>query len=89
MLDIRAIRAPRCGSGGPTLLSMLNLRARNKSASRIMRLQQADRVRLRQKFEEETGIKVDELGGIVVDEVSFLPIAKHLGTWSWTSGFVN
>ena len=71
MLDIRAIRAPRCGSGGPTLLSMLNLRARNGSASRIMRLQQADRVRLRQKFEEETGIKVDELGGIVVDEVSF------------------
>jgi hypothetical protein len=57
--------------GGPTLLSLLNMRINTKAAKRISCLNQADITKLRKKFESESGVKVDELGGIVIDEVSF------------------
>ena len=60
---------------GPTLLALLNMKIDTKSTRRVADCRPAYRDLLRKKFEDESGVKLDELGGIVIDEVSFNEIA--------------
>ena len=66
--------------GGPTLLSLFNMRIDAKNAKRAALVPPALREKLRRKFEEESGVRLADLGGIVIDEVSFneLNLFGHL-----------
>ena len=64
--------------GGPTLLALLNLGIATKSEEQVPHLDEAKRERGRTKFFEESGVRVDEVGAIVLDEVSFVE-ARMLG----------
>ena len=64
--------------GGPTLLSLLNLNIVGKSATRVQSLSQGQRESARQKFFNECGVRVEDIGGIVIDESSFIEL-KTLG----------
>ena len=58
--------------GGPTLLSLLNLSIESKSAAHIKQLSQSQLEEAREKFFQECGVRIGDVGGMVVDEVSFL-----------------
>ena len=58
--------------GGPTLLSLLNLSIESKSAKKVRQLSPTELERARKKFHEESGVKVEDLGGLIIDEVSFI-----------------
>ena len=64
--------------GGPTLLALLNLGIATKSEEQVPHLDEAKREKGRKKFFEESGVRVEEVGAIVLDEVSFVE-AKMLG----------
>ena len=71
LAEVQLTRPSGHCSTGPTLLSLLNMRIDTKSTKRVAYVRPAYRDQLRRKFTEESGIKLDELGGIVIDEVSF------------------
>ena len=58
--------------GGPTLLSLLNLSIESKSAKHVRQLSQQQQEAAREKFFQECGVRIEDVGGMVVDEVSFL-----------------
>ena len=65
---------------GPTLLSLLGLNIESRKAKRIEQLTHTRREMVRKKFKDECGVEIDDIGGIVIDEVSFneLEIFGHL-----------
>ena len=60
--------------GGPTLLSLLNLSIESKSATRVKQLSPQQCTAAREKFFQECGVRIEDVGGIVVDEVSFIEL---------------
>ena len=60
--------------GGPTLLSLLNMSLKTKAAERVRHADQAQREKAAKKFEEEAGMPIEAVGGIVIDEVSFIEL---------------
>ena len=60
--------------GGPTLLSLLNMSLKTKAAERVRHADQAQREKAANKFEEEAGMPIEAVGGIVIDEVSFIEL---------------
>ena len=65
---------------GPTLLSLFNLGIESRKARRIEMLSAGRRETVRKKFFKECGVEIDNIGGIVIDEVSFneLEIFGHI-----------
>ena len=65
---------------GPTLLSVFNLGVESKNSKRIEQMSHGRREAARKKFKDECGVEIDNIGGIVIDEVSFneLEIFGHL-----------
>ena len=65
---------------GPTLLSVFNLGVESKNAKRVEQMSHGRRETARKKFFNECGVKIENIGGIVIDEVSFneLEIFGHL-----------
>ena len=65
---------------GPTLLSVFNLGVESKNSKRIEQMSHGRREAARKKFRDECGVEIDDIGGIVIDEVSFneLEIFGHL-----------
>ena len=58
--------------GGPTLLSLLGLNIQTKFKSHAQPMDQMKREALLQKFFVESGISIENVGGIVIDESSFV-----------------
>ena len=58
--------------GGPTILKLLNMSIRSKSAIRVRHQNAEIRERMCQKFKEECGAPVEEFGAIIIDEISFI-----------------
>lgn len=58
--------------GGPTLLSLLSLPIASKGSTNVMDFQnEGKRHEALEKFYQECGVRVEDLGGLVIDEVSF------------------
>jgi hypothetical protein len=57
--------------GGPTLLRLLGFGIRTKDHSFVKQLNPQEVTKLKITFEEECGVSIKEIGGIVIDEVSF------------------
>lgn len=58
--------------GGPTLLSLLGLSLEAKAAVRVRTAGAVEREARRAKFKEECGAPIEEFGGVVIDEISFV-----------------
>jgi hypothetical protein len=58
--------------GGPTLLTLLNLNVHTKSKRHLQGGDAEYRARIRKKFEDECGAPIEEFGGVVIDEISFI-----------------
>lgn len=58
--------------GGPTLLSLLNMNLKKKAAKTVRHANGGQREHARSKFREECGAPIEEFGGVVIDEVSFI-----------------
>ena len=58
--------------GGPTILKLLNMSVRTKSAIRVRQQNPGIRERMCQKFKEECGYPVEEFGAVIIDEISFI-----------------
>jgi hypothetical protein len=58
--------------GGPTLLKLLNLNLKTKSAERVLEGHAEHRAKMCKKFEDECGAPIEEFGGVVIDEISFI-----------------
>ena len=61
--------------GGPTLLKLLNLNITTKLASKVVEGCSTTRERMCRKFQNESGAPIEEFGGIVIDEISFIDTA--------------
>ena len=61
--------------GGPTLMKLLKMSLKDKSSEDVRRIDQQARENRRQKFIQESGYSPEDLGGIVVDEVSFIELS--------------
>lgn len=59
---------------GPTLLRALNMSPRIKGTARVRQASETLREKTRAKFREECGAPIEEFGGVIVDEVSFIEI---------------
>ena len=59
---------------GPTLLSLLKMGCHGKFEKRVRSANQQQREKRREKFETESGYSIDKIGGIVIDEVSFIEL---------------
>ncbi len=60
---------------GPTLLKLLNLNITTNLASKVVDGSSTTRERMRMKFESEAGAPIEEFGGVVIDEISFIDTA--------------
>jgi hypothetical protein len=58
--------------GGPTLLSLLNLNLHAKSRERVLEGHEEHRGKVCKKFKDECGALIEEFGGVVIDEISFI-----------------
>ena len=58
--------------GGPTLLSLMSLSITCKNARDVRQLSDVAVAAARAKFFSECGVSLDDVGGIVIDEVSFI-----------------
>ncbi len=58
--------------GGPTLLSLLNLNLHAKSQERVLEGHEEQRAKRCNKFKDECGAAIEEFGGVVIDEISFI-----------------
>ena len=61
--------------GGPTLLKLLKLGIKSKSSSRVQQLSPAQLETARKQFKEECGVSIEDVGGIVLDECSFVELS--------------
>lgn len=61
--------------GGPTLLRLLNLNINNKRALTVLVGDAMIREKMCRKFENECGAPIEEFGGVVIDEISFIDTA--------------
>ncbi len=61
--------------GGPTLLRLLNLNLQNKKALNVIDGDASTREGMCRKFENECGAPMEEFGGVVIDEISFIDTA--------------
>ena len=61
--------------GGPTLLALMSLSITCKSARDVKQLSDVAVAAARAKFSSECGVSLDDIGGIVIDEVSFITAA--------------
>ena len=57
---------------GPTLLKLLNLNITTKLATRVIDGSSTNQERMRRKFANEAGAPIEEFGGVVIDEISFI-----------------
>lgn len=53
------------------MLALLNMKIDTKNAKHVAYERPALRDKLRKKFALESGVQVEDIGGIVIDEVSF------------------
>jgi len=58
--------------GGPTLLSLLNLCPSMQKRNVVRDLSQTQIQETKQKFKSESGMDIRDVGGIVIDEISFI-----------------
>ena len=58
--------------GGPTLLALLSISIRCKNTQDVKKRHGVDVVAARDKFFKECGVRIEDIGGIVIDEVSFI-----------------
>ena len=63
--------------GGPTLLSLLNMKPHTKSEG-LTDLEPTQLVKLREKFKKESGVDIQDVAAIIIDEISFVD-TKILG----------
>ena len=68
--------------GGPTLLSLLNMKPHTKSEG-LTDLEPTQLVKLREKFKKESGVDIRDVAAIIIDEISFVD-TKILGHVSHT-----
>ena len=61
--------------GGPTLLALMSLGILCKGARDVKQLKPAEIATARAKFASECGVSIENVGGIVIDEVSFIAAA--------------
>mgnify|MGYP006238725105 FL=1 len=61
--------------GGPTLLALMSLSIMCKNARDVRQLSDVAVAAARAKFFSECGVSLDDVGGIVIDEVSFITAA--------------
>ena len=61
--------------GGPTLLALMSLSITCKNARDVRQLSDVAVAAARAKFFSECGVSLDDVGGIVIDEVSFITAA--------------
>ena len=61
--------------GGPTLLALMSLSITCKNARDAKQLSDVAVAAARAKFASECGVSLDDIGGIVIDEVSFITAA--------------
>ena len=61
--------------GGPTLLALLSLGITTKGLTSVRQLQPTELETARAKFFRECGVRIEDVGGIVIDEVSFISSA--------------
>jgi hypothetical protein len=57
--------------GGPTLLKLLGFGIKTKDHTFVKQLTPQNIVTLKKKFLDECGVNIEDIGGIVIDEVSF------------------
>jgi uncharacterized protein YbaR (Trm112 family) len=57
---------------GPTLLRLLNLNVKGKSALHVKTGDAEVQQRMLKKFQEECGAPIEEFGAVVIDEISFI-----------------
>ena len=62
---------------GPTLLSLLNMKPKNKSEG-LTDLEPTQLEKLREKFKKESGVDIQDVAAIIIDEISFVD-TKILG----------
>ena len=62
--------------GGPTLLSLLNLSPTTQKRKEVRDLTQAQIQNVKDKFKSESGIDIEHVGGIVIDEISFVEASQ-------------
>ena len=63
--------------GGPTLMSLLNFTLAIKEQT-LTSTHSADKLHaMREKFTKESGMKLEDVGGIVIDECSFITAAMY------------
>lgn len=67
---------------GPTLLSLLNMKPKTKSEG-LTDLEPTQLVKLREKFKKESGVDIQDVAAIIIDEISFVD-TKILGHVSHT-----
>lgn len=60
--------------GGPTLMSLLKMSLKTKKDLAVREMDAAERTRARDKWKAECGTAVEEVGGLVIDEVSFIEL---------------
>ena len=61
--------------GGPTLLALMSLGISCKGARDVKQLKPTEIATARAKFASECGVSIENVGGIVIDEVSFIAAA--------------
>ena len=66
--------------GGATLLRLLSLNVATKAAHRVRENDATIRAQMCRKFNNECGASINEFGGVVIDEISFIdtPIFGHV-----------
>ena len=68
---------------GPMLLSLFNSNPETKSSRNLKTLAPDQLEKLKDKFELEAGVEIDELAVLVIDEVSFVDglLVGHMDNW--------
>jgi hypothetical protein len=58
--------------GGPTILKLLNMSVKGKSAQLVKTGNAEDQQKMLRKFQEECGAPIEEFGAVIIDEISFI-----------------
>ncbi len=58
--------------GGPTILKLLNMSVKGKSAQLVKTGNAEDQQKMLRKFQEECGAPIEEFGAVFIDEISFI-----------------
>ena len=58
--------------GGPTILKLLNMSVKGKSAQLVKTGNAEDQQKMLGKFREECGAPIEEFGAVIIDEISFI-----------------